>query len=85
MAFSDKIAQADGIVVALNCGLCGAPAGVNHRCAKRMLRSAAVCYVTCLADPQSTDPTDMFLIKLEQGGEEYATTRAVIERDYEYL
>lgn len=83
--FTDKIQQADGISIALNCGLCDQPAGPDHSCAKLYLRSSRMVRVRCLADPSSNDPNDLFLVQLEKGGEEYATTRAVLERDYEPL
>lgn len=85
MGFSDKLAVADGVTIALNCGLCGQPAQVGHSCTKRYLRNARVVLVRCMADPSSTDLTDLFLVQLEKGGEEYTTTRAILERDYEEL
>ena len=85
MAFSDKLAVGDGIAITLNCGTCGAPATGNHACTKRYLRNPKVVQVRCLADPSSNDPADLFLITVEQGGEEYTTTREVLGRDYEEL
>lgn len=83
--FTDRIGQSDGVTLALNCGLCGQPAGVGHNCTKRYLRSSRVVLARCMADPSSTDPDDLFLIRLEKGGEEYTTTRATLERDYEEI
>jgi len=85
MGFSDKLAVADGVTVALNCGLCGAPAAANHSCIKQYLRAARVVNVRALTTPDSTDPADLFLVQLEKGGEEYTTTREVLQRDYEEL
>lgn len=83
--FSDVIAQADGITITLNCGLCNQPAGANHACVKTYLRAARVVQVRCLADASSSEPDDLFLVQLQQGGEEYTTTRAVLERDYQEI
>lgn len=83
--FTDKLAVADGVTVALNCGLCGGSATANHTCAKRYLRNPRVVYVRCLADPASNDPSDLFLVQAEKGGEEYTTTREVLKRDYEEI
>jgi len=85
MAFSDKLAVADGVTIALNCALCGQPAQPNHSCTKRYLRNPAVVLVRCLVDPSSNAPDDLFLIRAERSGEEYTTTRAVLKRDYEEL
>jgi hypothetical protein len=85
MAFSDKLSVADGLTIALNCGLCGGPATTNHTCVKRYLRNPRVVLIRCLAEPQSNDPSDLFLVTLEKGGEEYTTTRATLQRDYEEL
>lgn len=83
--FTDKIQQADGITITLNCGLCGQTAGVGHACAKRYMRTARIVLVRCLASPSSNDPDDLFLVELEKGGEQYTTTRAIIERDYQEI
>lgn len=80
--FTDKLQQADQITVALNCGLCGQPAQPAHTCSKQYLRKARLVRVRSLADPSSTDPSDLFLVQVEQGGEEYTTTRVMIARDY---
>lgn len=82
MGFSDKLAVADGVTIALNCGLCGAPATERHSCTKVYLRSASIVRIRPLADPSSTDPNDLFLVRLDKGGEEYTTTRAILARDY---
>lgn len=83
--FSDRIGQTDGVTIALGCGLCGQPAEPNHSCIKRYLRNPAIVFVRCLADPSSTDPSDLFLVQLEKGGEEYTTTREILKRGYEEL
>lgn len=83
MAFTDKLAVADGLTVTLNCGLCGGPAGDNHTCTKRYLRSSRMVLVRCLAEPDSNHPADLFLVTVERGGEEYTTTRETLARDYE--
>lgn len=83
--FTDHIQQADGITIALNCGLCGDLAQAGHTCAKRYIRSSRVVFARCLADPSSNDPGDLFLVQLEKGGEEYTTTRATLERDYQQI
>lgn len=85
MGFSDKLQHGDGITITLNCGLCGQPAGASHTCTKRYLRASRVVLMRCLADPSSNDPNDLFLVQLEQGGEEYTTTRVTVERDYEAI
>lgn len=85
MGFSDKLAVADGVAIALNCGLCGQPAQLGHNCTRRYLRNPAVVLVRCLADPASNDPDDLFLVRTEKGGEEYTTTRAAIKQDYEEI
>lgn len=85
MGFSDRLSVGDGIAIALNCGLCGRVAEANHNCTRRYLRAARITLVRSLADPDSTDPNDLFLVQLEQGGEEYTTTRAVLARDYEEI
>lgn len=85
MGFSDRIGQTDGVTIALNCGLCGGVAQPEHSCTKRYLRRSRIALVRPLADPSSNDPDDYFLVRLEQGGEEYTTTRAVLERDYEEI
>lgn len=85
MGFSDRLLVNDGIAIALNCGLCGRPAEANHDCTRRYLRAARITLVRSLADPDSTDPNDLFLVQLEQGGEEYTTTRVVLARDYEEI
>lgn len=81
----DRIGQTDGVTIALNCGLCGQPAAANHSCTKRYLRSARVVHVRCLAEPDSTDPADLFLVQAEKGREEYTTTREILKRDYEEI
>lgn len=83
--FTDKIQQTDGVAISLNCGLCGQPAETNHTCTKRYLRAPRVVFARCLADPSSNDPNDLFLVQLEKGGEEYTTTRAVFQRDYDEI
>lgn len=85
MGFSDRIGQSDGVTITLNCGLCGQPASENHSCTKRYLRNPKVVNVRALAPPESHDPNDLFLVKVENGEEEYTTTRAVLKRDYEEL
>lgn len=85
MGFSDKISVADGVTIALNCGLCNQPADTNHVCVKRYLRNPRVVLVRPLSDPSSNDPHDLFLITVDKGGEEYTTTREVLKRDYEEL
>ena len=81
--FTDKIAQADGVTITLNCGLCGQLATSNHTCVKRYMRAPRIVLARCLAEPQANNPHDLFLIQLERGGEEYTTTREVLQRDYE--
>ena len=83
MGFSDKLAVSDGVAITLNCGLCGQPATPPHTCTKLYLRASRMVRVRCLAEPDSADPNDLFLIELEKGGEQYTTTRAVLERDYQ--
>lgn len=85
MGFTDKIQQADGITITLNCGLCGQAAEANHSCIQRYIRASRVVLVRCLADPSSNDPNDLFLVQLEKGSEEYTTTRATLQRDYEAI
>lgn len=83
--FSDRVGQADGVTIVLNCGLCGQPAQSDHNCTKRYLRNPRVVMVRCLVDPSSKDPNDLFLVRVDKGGEEYTTTREVLKRDYEEL
>ncbi|HTG95716.1 MAG TPA: hypothetical protein VL866_24150 [Pyrinomonadaceae bacterium] len=85
MAFSDKLAVADGVSITLNCGLCGQVATENHSCTKRYLRNPAIVFVRCLVDPSSDDPNDLFLVKVKDCSEEYTTTRETLKRDYEEL
>lgn len=85
MPFTDKIGQTDGVTITLNCGLCGQAAGVGHSCTKRYLRNPSIVSVRCLTDPDSDDPADLFLVRVDKGDEEYTTTRAVLKRDYEEL
>lgn len=75
--FTDRIAQADGITVTLNCGKCGQPANAPHVCARRMLRSARVVLVQAVPD----NP-DLFIVKVVNSDEQYTTTRAALEADY---
>lgn len=82
--FSDKLAVADGVTIALNCGLCNQPADENHRCATvRYLRNPAVVYVRALADEDSNDPLDLFLVQSNYG-EEYTVTRQVLKNSNYY-
>ena len=85
MGFSDKLAVGDGITITLNCGICGGPATGNHTCTKRYLRNPRVVHVRCLADPSSNESSDLFLVTVAQGGEEYTTTRETLKRDYEEI
>lgn len=85
MGFSDKLSVADGVTVTLNCGICNSPATEHHVCAKKYLRNPRIVLVRSLAEPSSNDPNDLFLITVEKGGEEYTTTRATLNRDYEEL
>lgn len=84
MGFTDKIAQADGITIALNCGLCNQPAEPNHQCATvRYLRNPAVVHVRSLATPGSNDPLDLFLVRSGYG-EEYTITREILNNSNYY-
>lgn len=84
MAFSDKLSVTDGVTIALACGLCNEPAGASHQCATiRYLRNPAVVYVRALADDDSSDPLDLFLVRSNYG-EEYTVTRQVLKNSNYY-
>lgn len=84
MGFSDKLSVADGVTVALNCGLCNQPAEPNHQCATvRYLRNPAVVHIRALAAPSSNDPLDLFLVRSDYG-EEYTITRAILNNSNHY-
>lgn len=79
MGFSDKLSVTDGVTITLACGFCNEPAGENHRCATtRYLRNPAVVHVRSLADENSSDPLDLFLVR-SMYGEEYTVTRKVLK------
>lgn len=75
--FTDRIQQADGITVTLNCGKCGQPADAPHTCVRRMMRSPRIVLVQPVAD----NP-DLFIVKVEKSDEQYTTSRAALEADY---
>lgn len=85
MSFNDKLSVSDGVAIALNCGRCNQPAVEPHICMRRMLREARVVRVRALLESIPPNPSDPFSVQVEKGGEEYTTTRAVIERDYKEL
>lgn len=85
MSFRDRLSVTDGISLALNCGLCNQPAGANHQCATtRYLRNPAVVHVRQLADADSNDPNDLFLVRSDYG-EEYTITRQTLKECYEQI
>lgn len=84
MSFRDRLSVTDGITISLSCGLCNQPAGENHICATtRYLRNPAVVHVRQLADADSNDPNDLFLVRSDYG-EEYTVTRAVLRNSNYY-
>jgi hypothetical protein len=74
MAFTDKIAQADGITITLNCGFCNQPAPPSHVCGKRYLRDPQVVYI--VADG------DRYHVSTQSGDERYSIDRETFERGY---
>lgn len=85
MSFRDRLSVTDGVSVALSCGLCNQPATANHKCATtRYLRNPAVVHVRPLTEENSSEPSDLFLVRSDYG-EEYTVTRATLKACYEQI